>query len=81
MNRICITFRSITLAQRAQSLLRQGGVETRLQRTPRTMEQKGCGYCLRLYADRRERATALLDRAKIPYRTVENVTTETGGGR
>ena len=43
-----ITFRSITPAQRGQRLLQKYGIETLLQRTPRWMEERGCGYCLRL---------------------------------
>ena len=43
-----ITFRSVTLAQRGERTLRKGGVECVLQRTPRWLEERGCGYCLRL---------------------------------
>ena len=43
-----ITFRSVTLAQRGERVLRGGGVDCRLQRTPRWMEERGCGYCLRI---------------------------------
>ena len=43
-----ITFRSVTLAQRGERALRQGGLECTLQRTPRWMEERGCGYCLRI---------------------------------
>ncbi len=50
-----ITFRSITPAQRGQRLLQKYGIETLLQRTPRWMEERGCGYCLRLrQADTRQ---------------------------
>ena len=48
MKMYCITFRSITPAQRGQRMLRSKGVETALQRTPRWMEERGCGYCLKL---------------------------------
>ena len=43
-----ITFRSITFAQRAQVALKRIGIENRLQRTPRTLSSRGCGYCLLL---------------------------------
>ena len=43
-----ITFRSVTLAQRGERTLRQGGIDCSLQRTPRWMEERGCGYCLRI---------------------------------
>lgn len=43
-----ITFRSVTLAQRGEGLLKKKGIRCQLQRTPRWMEEQGCGYCLRL---------------------------------
>ncbi|MBQ8580354.1 MAG: DUF3343 domain-containing protein [Oscillospiraceae bacterium] len=55
-----ITFRSITPAQRGQRLLRQYGIETLLQRTPRWMEERGCSYCLRLRQADTGRAEQLL---------------------
>lgn len=76
MNMDCITFRSITLAQRAQKLLQRSGVPTALQRTPRDLEQSGCGYCLRLRPSDRQRATQILTRAGITYRGIYG--TQTG---
>lgn len=47
--KICIiTFRSVTPAQRAEEVLRRAGVDCSVQRTPKWMEEKGCGYSLRL---------------------------------
>ncbi len=43
-----ITFRSVTLAQRGERVLQSGGIDCTLQRTPRWMEERGCGYCLRI---------------------------------
>ena len=43
-----ITFRSVTFAQRGEKLLTQNGIRCTLQRTPRWMEEQGCGYSLRL---------------------------------
>jgi len=43
-----ITFRSVTYAQKAERLLKRSGVECMLQRTPRELSERGCGYCLRL---------------------------------
>ena len=70
MKREFITFRSITPAQRAQRLLRQGGVEAILQRTPRQMEQMGCGYCLRLRPEDRGTALLLLQQSAVPFNRV-----------
>ena len=43
-----ITFRSVTLAQKGESILRSKGYRCDLQRTPRWMEEQGCGYSLRV---------------------------------
>lgn len=64
-----ITFRSVTPAQRGESLLRKNGFRCVLQRTPRWMQENGCGYCLRL-TDRIGEAVALLQQAGLPYRKV-----------
>ena len=65
-----ITFRSITPAQHGQRILRQAGIDTILQRTPRYMEQQGCGYCLRLRPEDRQRAIELLQSNRINFRKV-----------
>ena len=62
-----ITFRSITFAQRGERLLRQGGVDCMLQRTPKWMEQRGCGYCLRVRPNDALRAVDLLRRGNALY--------------
>lgn len=64
-----ITFRSVTPAQRGESLLRKNGIRCVLQRTPRWMQENGCGYCLRL-TDRIGEAVAVLEQAGLPYRKV-----------
>ncbi len=55
-----ITFRSVTPAQRGQRVLMQGGIDCSLQRTPRWMEERGCGYCLRIRHGDMPQAVALL---------------------
>ena len=45
-----ITFRSVTYAQRAEKLLNQRGIRVNLMRTPRWMEEQGCGYALKLWS-------------------------------
>ena len=51
-----ITVRSVTFGQRAEKVLRKGGIFCSLQRTPRWMEEQGCGYCLRLRGEWRAAA-------------------------
>ncbi len=70
MNEIYVTFRSVTFAQRGESVLRRGGIEAGIQRTPRWMEERGCGYCLRLRGTKGARALRLLREAGVPYRKV-----------
>ena len=48
MNESYITFRSVTYAQRGEILLKRTGVACMLQRTPKVLAEKGCGYSLRI---------------------------------
>lgn len=70
MNVYYITFRSVTFAQRGEEILRRGGISSVLQRTPRWMEEQGCGYCLRLRTDDVQTGTALLRGSRIPFRKI-----------
>jgi len=65
-----ITFRSVTYAQRGERVLAEEGIRARLQRTPRWMEEQGCGYCLTLSPRQVHRAAALLRRNNVPMRRV-----------
>ena len=68
MNLCYITFRSVTFAQRGEKVLTGAGVGCTLQRTPRWMEEQGCGYCLRLKTADAARAAELLRANKVPMR-------------
>ena len=46
MEKYYITFRSVTYAQKGERLLKQKGILCYMQRTPRWMEEKGCGYAV-----------------------------------
>lgn len=70
MSMYCITFRSVTPAQRGEGVLRKGGVRCSMQRTPRWMEEQGCGYCLRLRTDRIGDAVRLLTEGQVAFRKV-----------
>lgn len=65
-----ITFRSVTPAQRGQRLLQQAGIESTLLRTPRWMEERGCGYCLRLRPENTVKAAGLLRQGKLAFSKV-----------
>ena len=68
---ICyITFRSVTYAQRGERVLQGAGIGCTLQRTPKWMEQQGCGYCLRLRLTDVYRAAELLRQKQVPMRRI-----------
>ena len=62
-----VTFRSVTYAQRGEAALRTKGIRCALMRTPRWMEEKGCGYCLRIRWYHGDHAIAALREKGIAY--------------
>ena len=70
MNWYYITFRSVTLAQRGEGILRRKGIDCHLQRTPKYMAERGCSYCLRLRQRNMDGALAVLQRENIPISKV-----------
>ena len=67
MDTCIITFRSVTPAQRGESLLRREGINCTLQRTPRVLAERGCGYSLRLSSVKLPQAAELLRQKGIAY--------------
>ena len=65
-----ITFRSVTFAQRGEKVLQGGRIRCSLLRTPRWMEEQGCGYCLRLWTDDAIPAVELLRQNNVPMRKI-----------
>ena len=65
-----ITFRSVTPAQRGEGVLHRAGYECSIQRTPRWMEEQGCGYSLRVRMQDAAQCVQLLRSAQIPFRKV-----------
>lgn len=62
-----ITFRSVTFAQRGQRALHRRKIECRLQRTPKQLSQRGCGYCLHLRGWDAPTAIEILEGEQIPF--------------
>ena len=62
-----ITFRSVTFAQSGQRSLRRAGIDTTLRRTPKGLEQRGCGYCLQLRKTAALQAVDQLRRERIEF--------------
>ena len=60
-----ITFRSVTFGQRAERILENAGYHCALQRTPRWMEEQGCGYALRVWTGDIQPAMNLLNQERV----------------
>ena len=65
-----VTFRSVTLAQRGERVLNRGKINCQLQRTPRWMEEQGCGYALRVREEDAVMAVQMLRDGGISFRKV-----------
>ena len=70
MSYCMITFRSVTFAQRGEKLLTKHQLRVNLMRTPRWMEEQGCGYALKLWTNQIDGAVNLLRENKIQLRKV-----------
>ena len=66
-NEWLITFRSVTFAQQGQRALGRNHLQCQLQRTPKSLTERGCGYCLRLQGQDVQAAVAILQREKLSY--------------
>ena len=70
MKQYMITFRSVTYAQRGERVLQAGRIRCTLQRTPRWMEEQGCGYVLKLWTSDAIPAVDLLREKQLSLRRV-----------
>lgn len=68
MKSFFITFRSITQAQRAERVFARAGIGCILRRTPRWMEERGCGYGVEVKVAELKDGLAVLRQEKIPFR-------------
>ena len=66
-NEWLITFRSVTFAQRGERALHSRQIPCRMQRTPKHLTERGCGYCQRLRGMDALRAVEILRREKLLY--------------
>ena len=60
MYEFSFTFRSVTAATRAAKVLERARVPNRLVRTPRQVQELGCGYSLRVRGEDLSRAKEIL---------------------
>lgn len=73
MKHCMITFRSVTPAQRAEGILRRAQIWCLLGRTPRWMEEQGCGYSLRVRQKDVSAAVQLLRENSVSLRKIYGV--------
>ena len=68
MKTFFLTFRSITQAQRAERAFGRAGMSCILRRTPRWMEERGCGYGAEVRLPSLSQGLRLLNEEGIPFR-------------
>ena len=69
-NEWLITFRTVTFAQRGEKVLHSRGIPCVMQRTPKKLTERGCGYCLRLRSADAMPAVEILRQEKLAYEKV-----------
>lgn len=70
MDQNLITFRSVTYAQKGERSLQKRGIPCTLMRTPKWMEEQGCGYGLRVRGSYVGRALEALRKDQVSWRKV-----------
>ena len=68
MKTFFLTFRSITQAQRAERAFSRAGMACILRRTPRWMEERGCGYGVEVKCPELNRGLQVLRQEQLPFR-------------
>ena len=69
-----ITFRSVTFAQKGERQLKKAGITCTMQRTPKELSERGCGYCLRIPGRDAMAAVGLLKDNQISFGKVYALT-------
>lgn len=65
-----LTFRSVTFAQRGERLLKSKGYRCGIQRTPKWMEERGCGYSVKVQTGNVDMVLDILEENQLVYRKV-----------
>lgn len=73
MKTYLITFRSITFAQRGEAALQRQGIRASVRRTPRWMEERGCGYALEVKTGEVGLVTGILEKQGISYKRIYRI--------
>lgn len=64
------TFRSVTAAMKARQALEEAGIRATLARTPKTLQQQGCGYSLRVRTQNLHETKELLQRKETGFQKI-----------
>ena len=67
MKAIFFTYRSRTRARQGLDVLERGRISAWLEKTPGSLSQGGCGYCIRVDETDSHRASALLRAGGAEY--------------
>ncbi|MBQ7817893.1 MAG: DUF3343 domain-containing protein [Oscillospiraceae bacterium] len=67
MKNYLITFRSITYAQKGERIVKRGGIDCFLRRTPKALTNKTCGYCLQIRPEDLTRVLEQLKNAQVQF--------------
>ena len=70
MNDNYFTFRSVTAAMQGSRILGDAGIASITVRTPKQLQQQGCGYSLKVRGDAAVRAKLVLAQAEVRYSRV-----------
>lgn len=70
MKTCMITFRSVMPAQQGERAIRQAGIAGTISRTPRWMQEKGCGYRVQIPCEDVQQAVRILRQNRIPMQKV-----------
>ena len=65
-----ITVHTLTAAQMAESLLHRNGLYCRIQRSPKWLEEQGCGNGIMVSFDMLDKCITVLKNNRIPYKKV-----------
>lgn len=65
-----ITFRSVTPAQRGEKHLQRMGYDCSLLRTPRWMQEQGCGYSIRVRNADVQQCVQIFREIGIPFQKI-----------
>ena len=64
------TFRSVTAAMKGSRALERAGIKSALSRTPKSLQQQGCGYSLRVRAEALRQAQEILIKEEARFHKI-----------